>query len=123
MKEKNNGGFSLLETVVAMAILAVIVIPVCSSLVLSVRLNEKAGNVLDARLAVSSTVEKLMAQGITEASEDYGGDDFPGVTVKTTQAEDALYYDVEVAADNGLFSVTTCIRAVETPEEDANEEA
>ena len=119
MNRKNNGGFSLLETVVAIAVLAVIVIPVCSSLVLSVRLNAKAGDVLQARLAVSSAVEALMAEGITGASEKYDeegdADRFPDVQVRTEGGTDAsnntLYYNVEVTDNNGLVTVHTCIRA------------
>ena len=39
MKEKNNGGFSLVEVLLAMMILAAIVIPVCSGILLSVRMG------------------------------------------------------------------------------------
>ena len=64
MKNKQDGGFSLIEVVLAMVILALIVVPTCSSLVLSYRVNAKADAMLQAQLAVSSAVEQLMANGI-----------------------------------------------------------
>lgn len=66
MKNKQEGGFSLIEVVLAMVILALIVVPTCTSLVLSFRVNAKADAMLQAQLAVSSAVEQLMAAGIDE---------------------------------------------------------
>ena len=93
MKEKNNGGFSLVEVLLAMMILAAIVIPVCSGILLSVRMDTRANDVLQARVAVSSAVETLMAQGITHPSKHYdvvrneetgeNEDLFPDVEIKT----------------------------------------
>ena len=93
MKEKNNGGFSLVEVLLAMMILAAIVIPVCSGILLSVRMDARANDVLQARVAVSSAVETLMAQGITHPSKQYdverneetgeNEDLFPDVEIKT----------------------------------------
>ena len=93
MQEKNNGGFSLVEVLLAMMILAAIVIPVCSGILLSVRMDARANDVLQARVAVSSAVETLMAQGITHASNQYdverneetgeNEDLFPDVEIKT----------------------------------------
>ena len=66
MKQKKNGGFSLIETVVAIAILGLITVPCTSGLLLSIRLNEKAQQMMQAQLAVSSAVETLMAEGIDQ---------------------------------------------------------
>jgi len=66
LKHKNNEGSSLLEIVIAMAILAVVVIPVCSSLILSHRMNAKTEAVLQAQLDVAAAVEYYMATGIPE---------------------------------------------------------
>lgn len=70
MKHKQDGGFSLIEVVLAMVILALIVVPTCTSLVLSFRVNAKADAMLQAQLAVSSAVEKLMAEGIDAKRAD-----------------------------------------------------
>lgn len=79
MKRRNDEGATLVEIVVAIALLAIIVIPACSSLVLSHKINAKTERVLQAQLAVSSAVETLMAEGIpnsavetTRENEDYG---------------------------------------------------
>ena len=136
MKGKNNAGFSMVEVLVAIAILAGIAIPVCSSLVLSLRVNAKAEMMLQARIAVSSAVETLMAEGITEASEEYILEGVRNVKIKTTEVEldnpnkpeaaalaadgeeepKPLCYEVTVTDDAGLVTVTTYIRAGEVAE-------
>lgn len=64
MKNKHNGGFTLVELLVSIVILAAIVLPTCTSLVLSYRMNAKSEALMQAQLAVSSAVETLMAEGI-----------------------------------------------------------
>ena len=65
MKRKsNNGGYSLIEVLVAISILGIIVSPVCANLLMSLRATEKTDEILQAQLAVSSAVETLMAEGI-----------------------------------------------------------
>jgi prepilin-type N-terminal cleavage/methylation domain-containing protein len=61
---KRNGGFTLLETMVAIVILGAMVVPTCTALVMSIRINDKTEKMLQAQLAVSSAVEQLMAEGI-----------------------------------------------------------
>ena len=128
MKKQNNSGFSLVEVLVAIVVLSAIVIPVCSSILLSVRMNAKADDMLQARVAVSSAVETLMAQGITHANNQYdiadrkdGKQDlFPDVTISTTadpNETEPAYYTVTVTDTNQLVAVTTKIRAVEPIEE------
>ena len=124
MKRNNYGGFSLVEVLLAMVILTAIVIPVCSSIVLSVRLNTRADDILQARVDVSSAVETLMSQGITHAHSKYdiveGKDLFPEVTISTEadpNETEPAYYTVTVTDTNQLVTVTTKIRAVEPPEE------
>ena len=115
--KKNNEGFSLVEVLLAMVLLAAIVIPTCTSLVLSFRVNAKAEALTQAQLAVSSAVETLMAEGITGINtEDYGKTDdvdlFPDVVIKTTKdVDDDPYFRVVVMDNNGLVSITTYIHA------------
>lgn len=122
MKHKHNAGFSLIEVLVAMAVLGVVVIPVCSSLILSFRINAKSDAMLQAQLAVSSAVETLMAEGIDPDAagvEDYGKteetDRFPDAVIEAVQQTDddsnpLPYYEVTVTDNNGLVTVTTYIR-------------
>ena len=122
MKKKHNEGFSLVETLVAITILALIVIPTCSGIIMAFRMNAKSDQLLQAQLAVSSAVETLMAEGIEKASGAYdvetvngeSVDRFPNVEVVTETVEGKPYYKVTVTsvADSDVF-VTTSIRAVE----------
>lgn len=133
MKRKHNEGFTLVEMLVSIVILAAIVIPTCTSLVLSYRLNAKARDMMQAQLAVSSTVEKLMAEGIdanrvalvlekNNGIYDFGWDstndvkietdDYPGVTITITEDKSAEgYFSLSVSDDDGFVTVTTQIRA------------
>ena len=126
MQEKNNGGFSLVEVLLAMMILAAIVIPVCSGILLSVRMDARANDVLQARVAVSSAVETLMAQGITHESAEYDiveeTDLFPDVSIETKAepegADPASCYLVTVKDAKSLVTVTTKIHAAPAPQEE-----
>ena len=133
MKRKHNEGFTLVEMLVSIVILAAIVIPTCTSLVLSYRLNAKAREMMQAQLAVSSTVEKLMAEGIdanrvalvlekNNGIYDFGWDstndvkietdDYPGVTITITEDKSTEgYFSLSVSDDDGFVTVTTQIRA------------
>lgn len=121
MKNKQDGGFSLIEVVLAMVILALIVVPTCTSLVLSFRVNAKAEALLQAQLAVSSAVEELMAKGITddyvasltaETGEDgltyYYSSQFADLRFELTDEGD--YYSLTVMDREELVSVDTDIR-------------
>lgn len=138
MKKKHNDGFTLVELLVSIVILAAIVIPTCTSLVLSYRMNAKTAELTQAQLAVSSTVETLMAKGMdtdhiktiidnsasdavimydfawdSEKNELSKTDDYPDViiTIDTEKSKDG-YYAVTVKDNDGLVTVTTHIRAV-----------
>lgn len=122
MKKKHNEGFSLIEVMLAIVILAAIVVPTCTSLVLSYRMNAKTEQLMKAQLAVSSAVEQLMSEGITvtfveslsaadEADSDSVkvSDDYPGILFVIEQKEE--FYIVTVTDENELVTVTTQIRA------------
>lgn len=109
MKLKNNAGYSLVEVVVAIAILALIIVPVSTGMVTAFKMNAKAEQLMQAELAVSSAVEELMANGIDGTVETY-----PNVTIKTDLSDDGLYYEVTVTSDNvSGVKVETYIRAVD----------
>ncbi len=128
VKTKHNAGFSLIETLIAIALLSALVIPTCSGMIMSFRINQRTDELMKAQLAVSSAVETLMAEGIKEVSDDYGtvkepgkdengnditvvkSDRFPDVVVKTTAKDGDKYYTVVVTSNDGLVEVTTTIR-------------
>lgn len=85
---RNKQGSTLLEIVVAIAVLGLMVAPVCSSLVLSHRLNAESEKTLQARLLLERTVEQLMGEGIEYTTDAEGklvlkNELEPGVTVTT----------------------------------------
>lgn len=141
MKQKNNGGYSLIEVLVAISILGIIVSPVCANLLMSLRATEKTDEILQAQLAVSSAVETLMAEGIgwqghslpcavsgctaqhvrydcgeaDDLDETLLGNRFPNIIVETWHEHpEDLYYKVEVTSElEPSVSVSTYIHAVE----------
>lgn len=128
MKKKYNEGFSLVETLIAIAVLALIVIPTCSGIIMAFRMNAKSDQLMKAQLAVSSAVETLMAEGIPADTEntlddaDYGDADpgkrFEDVVIRVSKADAGSYYTVVVTSvlDEDV-SAETCVRAVASDSE------
>lgn len=113
MNPERNGGYSLIEILIAIVLLGAIMVPTCTCLVMSVKLNDRTDEMMQAQLAVSSAVETLMAEGISGV---IAADRFPGVTITVEtvpvgESGTAPYYEVIVSDDSGLASVTTYIRA------------
>ena len=117
---KRNSGFSLVETLVSIVILGAMVVPTCTALVLSIRLNDKTEKMLQAQLAVSSAVETLMAEGVSDAKEGYEAERFPDVYIVTQEVKEGEnkmpYYtvivsDVPSEGEDALVTVNTTIRA------------
>lgn len=129
MKRKHNGGYSLIEILIAIAVLGIVTIPATTSLLTAHRVNVQAEKMLTAQLQVSSAVETLMAVGIVDNKIDItvapeegcypykGLMGFDAVAmVKQNTHPEKLYYEVTVrSTEVESVSVTTHIRAV--PEE------
>lgn len=122
MDNKHNAGFSLIEVLVAIVILAAIVVPTCSSLVISHRMNAKTEQLMQAQLDVSSAVETLMAEGIKAEETDSGklvpmrAEQFPDVDIAITVPETGKpYYRVTFTSeiDNSVV-VETYIKMVKS---------
>lgn len=115
--KRGTAGFSLVETIVAIAILGLLSAPVCASLLLAGRINTHSRAVLDAQLAVRTTVETLMESGISADTDSYDTE-FPGMKIDT-EPEDgsSSYYKVTVSDGADLVTVETYIHAApQTPE-------
>ena len=113
--KERTAGFTLLEVVVAIAILGLVSAPICSSLILAGRINAHSQAVMEAHLNVRTAVETLMKDGVTEASDNYHADEFPNVTIKTKKEDSSdPYYHVTVSDKHTepLVTVETYVRAV-----------
>ncbi len=111
--KERTAGFSLLEVVVAIAIIGLISAPICSSLILAGRINAHSQAVMEAHLNVRTAVETLMKDGVTEENNKYRERDFPNVTIETKK-EGKPYYRVTVKdkPTEPLVTVVTYVRAV-----------
>lgn len=109
----HTAGFSLIEVIVGIAVLGLVTVPVCASLVLSVRLNESSRALMNAQLQASTAVEMLMAEGINAGDFPEGKGEVNGATVEITAQAGGSYYDVTVTGTDGTKTVTleTSIRA------------
>lgn len=112
--KERTAGFSLLEVVVAIAIIGLISAPICSSLILAGRINAHSQAVMEAHLNVRAAVETLMKDGVTEASPAYRKNEFSHVTIETKKDHDSdPYYHVTVSdKPTKLVTVKTYVRAV-----------
>lgn len=112
--KERTAGFSLLEVVVAIAIIGLISAPICSSLILAGRINAHSQAVMEAHLNVRTAVETLMKDGVTAESDKYRERDFPNVTIKTEKDGENPYYRVTVSdkPTEPLVTVKTYVRAV-----------
>ena len=114
--KRGTAGFSLVETIVAIAILGLLSAPICASLLLAGRINAHSRAVLDAQLAVRTTVETLMESGIPEDTDLET--EFPGMKIDAELEEgSSSYYTVTVSDGADLVTVETYIHAApQTPE-------
>lgn len=113
--KERTAGFSLLEVVVAIAIIGLISAPICTSLILAGRINAHSQAVMEAHLNVRTAVETLMKDGVTMESNNYRADKFPNVKIKTKKVDSSdPYYHVTVSDRHTepLVTVETDIRAV-----------
>lgn len=112
--KERTAGFSLLEVVVAIAIIGLISAPICSSLILAGRINAHSQAVMEAHLNVRTAVETLMKNGMTEASAAYYAEKFPNVKIDPEKVKGKPYYHVTVKDNRTepLVTVETYVRAV-----------
>ena len=114
--KERTAGFSLLEVVVAIAIIGLISAPICSSLILAGRINAHSQAVMEAHLNVRTAVETLMKDGVTAKSDEdeYRKNDFPNVKIETKKVDGKPYYHVTVKDKHTepLVTVKTYVRAV-----------
>ncbi len=119
MKKLNNAGFSMVEVLVSTLLFAMVIATVSSSLMVASRLNGKARRLTEARLAVASAVETIMAEGYDSEAGNYTVR-FPNVSVSVTNADlDADNYaelTVTSKTETGVYVNTVVGLAPAEPE-------
>lgn len=115
-KQNSCGGFSLVEVLVAIAVLAVVIVPIGSALTTAFRLNAASDEAMRDQLAVSGAVETLMAEGFDPDLNDPGisSDEayrkrFPNVSISGDAEMDGRGYALKVEC--GRVSVDTFVPA------------
>ena len=63
-KFKERCGAALLEVMISIAMLGLLMVPISSGILMSFRINQRSDEIMQARLAVSSAVETIMAVGV-----------------------------------------------------------
>ena len=91
-KHNSTAGFSLIEVIVGIAMLGLVTVPVCASLVLSVRLNSHAQSLMTAQLQAAGAVETLLAEGFDP--DELDAIEVDGVEVD--YVDKTNYYEVTV---------------------------
>lgn len=108
--KSGGAGFSLIEVVVAIAILGLVTVPVCGLMVQSHRMNARSEALLQAELAVSNKVETLMASRIESTATGYYSDSDVSVVVSSSAVDNC--YTVTVTSNlDPAVSVKTSIRS------------
>lgn len=123
-KQLNNEGFSLLELLIAVVILAVIVIPIMNTFMVSMRTNAKAERTMDATSIAESIMEEFEGRSIEEMKSIYEG---AGFSVEATPDTDVdgkwifvgndadttgKKYQVEITLDPSVYSTINSVDLV-----------
>lgn len=87
----------------AIVVLALVIVPVGSAIVLGYRMNAESEKLQQDRLAVANAVETLMAEGY------YDGKPVEGVTIEKKTLQTG-YWDITVKC--GEVEVSTSVKAV-----------
>lgn len=92
---KERCGAALLEVLLSIAILGLLTVPISSGIMMSFHINERSDEIMQARLAVSSAVETIMASGI-ESTEAVEAVNLPGVKIEDVSEPSGGYWTLTV---------------------------
>lgn len=116
MRRKNNKGLTLIELIVSIAILAIIVLPLMTAFVVSLRTNAKAKEKLRAIDIAHNFMEGMEAESVTDVISQLAYDDTFNLL-----ANKGSLKSVEVVKREGKFA--SAIRLEDIPAEVENKDA
>ncbi|ROR30640.1 prepilin-type N-terminal cleavage/methylation domain-containing protein [Mobilisporobacter senegalensis] len=105
--KKNNKGFSLVELLVSVAILAIVIGPVLNNFVTAARVNAKARKVQNETNIVQSIAEDVKAKSILDIATTYNDNTVPDGD-KTTYTKKIIkdgrhIYDARITLNKGVY--------------------
>ena len=117
-KFKERCGAALLEVMISIAMLGLLMVPISSGILMSFRINQRSDEIMQARLAVSSAVETIMAEGVENYYNPTIGSTFvlKGATV-TVNSSTKECWNITVSCPIGVdgsgdtVSVNTNVRS------------
>ncbi|MBE5898745.1 MAG: prepilin-type N-terminal cleavage/methylation domain-containing protein [Lachnospiraceae bacterium] len=118
-KKGNNKGFSLLELLVAVAILAVIVTPFLMAFLTTTRINASTKEAQRAKFAATNVMEDIRSRDVDSVIANSVKQDDGTYLYTTTQVSDGVDYTVEAILDPRR---TTTKENSPDPESDADED-
>ncbi len=118
-KFKERCGAVLLEVLISIAILGLLTVPISSGIMMALHIDARSNDIMQARLAVSSAVEAIMATGI-DSVEAAKALDLPGVDIDNVIPPGGNgYWKLTVRSenfDNIFVDMRVRSNAVRTPE-------
>jgi|GEM_PF-3760121 len=116
-KFKERCGAALLEVMISIAMLGLLMVPISSGILMSFRINQRSDEIMQARLAVSSAVETIMAEGVENYTLTVGSNFQLNDTTVSVDGLTNNCWNITVSCPIGAdgsgdtVSVTTCIRS------------
>ncbi|MCD5401096.1 prepilin-type N-terminal cleavage/methylation domain-containing protein [candidate division NPL-UPA2 bacterium] len=115
MEEKHPRGFTLIEILVALAILGVVLVPLLSLFLQGARANRRAGMKTEAVVIAQGQMEGLKAQGFVAVRAEQGGtldQRFVSVMLPFPPNHD-LHYELELREETVATGVTVELILIE----------
>ena len=103
-KKGNNKGFSLLELLVAVAILAVIVTPFLMAFLTTTRINKTTKEAQRAKFAATNVMEDIRSRDVDSVIANSVKQDDGTYLYTTTQVSDGVDYTVEAILDTKAYT-------------------
>ena len=105
-KFKERCGAALLEVMISIAMLGLLMVPISSGILMSFRINQRSDEIMQARLAVSSAVETIMAVGVDSRTtlDDLNNLNLDGIKE---------FEQIDIAFNSGCWEITVTSNSVE----------